>query len=324
MKTKRNANAFMLILIIYSFAAAVMVGGIINWFDIKSVATTMGLVQVLTFGVPCAAVLLTKRQDWRELVPLRLPGWGNVVFILVLMLFAQPLMMLCSGLSMLLFENEIAATVGDMYTDDGILVTLLVVGVCPSILEELAFRGIILSGYKRSRPFVAALVNGIFFGIIHLSPQQFLYAFLLGMVFSYMVYYTRTILSGMLAHFVCNSSQVLLSYFTGANAETEATTTALADVPAEMQPFIDWMTNNPVLLSVIVMFVISLVAGPVFYAVFRLFISYNQKRNAAADALAVEGAAETEEPARNDTPFNWMFWCVVAIYVLFVFAIMCL
>ena len=312
MHTERNANAFMLILIVYAFAASFLLGLILLFFGTPPTSTLLVLVQLFTFGVPCVAMLILKRAAWREMFPLRRIGGANILFVVSLMLLAQPFMMFLSGLSMLLFNNEIAATVEGMASESGLLVTLLVVGVVPSVLEEATFRGIILSGYRHASPLVAALVNGLFFGIIHLDPQQFLYAFAMGAVFASMVYYTRSLLSGMLAHATVNCTQVILSHFSAQAAEAEVMPEGLSPL---MQSVMEWMLANQVLYSMLVMLLFSLFTIPVFVLLFRLFKRHNERRNALLP-IAADAPPEDEPSARK--PFNWMLWSIVGIYIVYV------
>jgi sodium transport system permease protein len=60
---------------------------------------------------------------------------------------------------------------------------LLYIAVLPAICEELAFRGILLSGLKRKlRPAALVVVIGIIFGLFHVSLFRIAPTAALGMV----------------------------------------------------------------------------------------------------------------------------------------------
>ena len=78
---------------------------------------------------------------------------------------------------------------------------LLYVAVLPAICEELAFRGILLSGLKRKlRPAALVVVIGIIFGLFHMSLFRIAPTAALGMVLTAIAIMTGSVLPGMLLH----------------------------------------------------------------------------------------------------------------------------
>jgi membrane protease YdiL (CAAX protease family) len=78
--------------------------------------------------------------------------------------------------------------------------------VSPAICEEAAFRGIILSGFAgRLAKWQTVIVVGLLFGVFHLSIYRFLPTALLGMLITYAVIETRSILTGVVIHFGVNA-----------------------------------------------------------------------------------------------------------------------
>jgi hypothetical protein len=73
-------------------------------------------------------------------------------------------------------------------------------------------RGVILGNYKHVSIKKAALMNGLMFGILHLNINQFVYAFVLGVVMAYIVYYTGSIFPSMLLHFCINGISAFASW----------------------------------------------------------------------------------------------------------------
>jgi len=83
------------------------------------------------------------------------------------------------------------------------------------ILEELIFRGVILDGLlKKYRATGAIFLSALLFGIVHLNPWQFVGAFLLGLLFGWVYWQTKSLLLTILLHFFNNglaSAQMLFS-----------------------------------------------------------------------------------------------------------------
>ena len=79
------------------------------------------------------------------------------------------------------------------------------------VVEEMIFRGTI-QGYLMRRcknPWTGIIVSALIFGAIHMNPQQVLYAFLLGTVFGWIYYRTRSLLPVIVGHVLNNSVAVV-------------------------------------------------------------------------------------------------------------------
>ena len=81
------------------------------------------------------------------------------------------------------------------------------IAVVAPVLEEVLFRGAI-QGYLMRRfgnPYVGIVVASLVFGIFHLNPIQVVYATLLGLIFGWIYYRTRSLLSVIVGHVLNNS-----------------------------------------------------------------------------------------------------------------------
>ena len=87
---------------------------------------------------------------------------------------------------------------------------LLAFAVAPAFCEEIAFRGFLLAGFRRlGRVRLAIVLSSLAFGIIHMIPHQVFNATLLGLVLGAMCVRTRSLLPGIVFHFVYNSLGIL-------------------------------------------------------------------------------------------------------------------
>jgi sodium transport system permease protein len=88
---------------------------------------------------------------------------------------------------------------------------ILLMALTPAICEELAFRGFILSGLRRTgHKWAAIALTSVFFGLAHGILQQSLSAFFVGMVIGYIAVKTGSIWPGILYHLVHNSLGISL------------------------------------------------------------------------------------------------------------------
>ena len=103
------------------------------------------------------------------------------------------------------------------------LLNLLIIAVFPAVLEELLFRGVVLSALRPAGDRIAVGVSALMFGLMHTTLYQIPFAFLLGLVFGYVVVRTGNIRIAMALHFCNNAMSVLAEYATwnfGENAQS--------------------------------------------------------------------------------------------------------
>jgi membrane protease YdiL (CAAX protease family) len=78
---------------------------------------------------------------------------------------------------------------------------LFYVAVLPAICEELAFRGILLSGLRRKLPPVALVVGiGVIFGLFHVTLYRIAPTAVLGMILTLIAIMTGSVFPGILLH----------------------------------------------------------------------------------------------------------------------------
>ena len=169
----------------------------------------LGLVilQVALIGVPVLLMTGFLTTSYRRTLRLRWPPASYVVMAVALAAAIHPLLVEANYwlsremVGQKAFQKAIAARLSGL--DYGTIVLLL--AVLPAIFEELAFRGFILSGLRRRHPPMGAiLISAILFGAFHLNPYQFPNAVALGVVLGMLALGSRSILPGIVFHFMNN------------------------------------------------------------------------------------------------------------------------
>jgi membrane protease YdiL (CAAX protease family) len=159
--------------------------------DAKAIVLTMRanpdirvVLTVLTIATAAVVMVLIVRQFWRaQWSRSELPGFGFVQpadksAYLVAVLLGVGVLLLGGGITHLLaghhqVHQDVTMLAGKVSLGMRLLLALLVVGVAPFV-EELVFRGVLLSGLaSRMRVGWAIVVSAIIFGCVHLPDFKF-------------------------------------------------------------------------------------------------------------------------------------------------------
>ena len=97
----------------------------------------------------------------------------------------------------------------------------LVIALLPPVVEEMVFRGAVLRSlldWKPQRQWLMIALSALIFALIHINPAQMPHAFLIGLLLGWMYARTRSIVPGVVYHWVNNSAAYAL-YHLGQNPE---------------------------------------------------------------------------------------------------------
>ncbi len=282
------ASVMMGVQLIVMFLVGMLLYGLNTHLD----TTTMQTIYELLVVVPPVLIYLAvSGESPKEVFSLNKISIGNILFIVILVVFAMPIGMFISLISAQFFPNTVSEVVGQITSESqGLFIPLTALALVPAVLEELAFRGIVFSAYKKVDIKKAALVNGLFFAMFHLNLQQFLYTFALGIFFSYLVHYTRSILSSVIAHFTFNGIVVVLSRLI---SSAESSVSGLAAVGTA-----NVAQSAEETASAIGSFAwLAMISGVIFFALFSAFVKYNNRINSENEEFYIPEM----QPDQNET-----------------------
>ena len=157
----------------------------------------------------------------------------NYVFIAILMIVSTPFLSwiielnenmafpdFMAGLEQWMRTSEIQAAelTNAFLTFDGIgslIYVLIIVAVVPAIGEELLFRGVLQKIFIQwtKNPHWGIWITAILFSALHMQFFGFFPRMLLGVLFGYIFYWSKSLWLPILGHFINNGSVVLVSYF---------------------------------------------------------------------------------------------------------------
>ncbi len=144
------------------------------------------------------------------------------------------------GLGFCAFANIAANTISEIFASFGVLVyspsfadsktapefllTFLAVAIVPAIVEEFAFRGIILGSLRKFGDGFAILISSLVFGLIHQNFAQMPFAFLVGIVLAFATIKTGSVITSVIIHFLNNALSLIISTATSNMGQNEMST----------------------------------------------------------------------------------------------------
>ena len=181
------------------------------------------IILVATIGIPAVLMALVLTRNPGNSLRLNSCTIPMASAAILLAIFLNPLFTwITAGVmyvyppagNLLALEKAVASI---MDSSPGLWALLLVFAVAPAVVEEIGFRGFILSGLQSLRSkWQAILIASLMFGVAHSVIQQSIITFVVGIVLGIIAIQTRSIIPCMLFHGVHNSLAVLLS---GAKAQ---------------------------------------------------------------------------------------------------------
>ena len=131
-------------------------------------------------------------------------------------------------------NNFMENTYGNLLKPNSIIeggLIILVVAFVPALCEETLFRGFIQRSFEfKMKPFWAALITAIFFGLYHFNPYDLIPLIALGFFFGYASYTSNSILVPMFLHFLNNFAAVMMYFIAGDKKLLENTPAANVDL----------------------------------------------------------------------------------------------
>ena len=98
---------------------------------------------------------------------------------------------------------------------------VFIIAVTPAICEEIFFRGYVQRTMERTLGVKSFVITGIIFGLFHMQPLSLITLSILGILFSFFYYRSKSIFPSSAAHFINNFIAILLLYFQTQFAENK-------------------------------------------------------------------------------------------------------
>lgn len=207
MKKVSRANTYFLIIILLQIFLPVY--KVFQLFDIRDIRVMLVINHLVIFIIPAIIYLIITKQSMKEVLKFNKLHFKDLILVILLAFVCQPIMTFFSLISQFFFDNEIGNFMMEIVNSPYIIL-LLLVAVLPAITEEVTVRGVVLSGYKEKNIYLSCIITGLLFGIMHLDPQQFLYATVLGGILALVVRITNSIFASAIMHFIINGTSITI------------------------------------------------------------------------------------------------------------------
>ncbi|MBS5886813.1 MAG: type II CAAX endopeptidase family protein [Clostridium sp.] len=303
-----KANMYFLIILLIEIFGPLLLRPFYLVLGLSDTRIILFLNHVILFLLPAVIYIIATKSSFKETLKLNKLHWQDTLLIILLAFVVQPIMTFFSLIATFFFNNEIGSFISEI-TSTPYVFLLALVALLPAITEEVTIRGIVLSGYENKNKYVSAIVTGLFFGILHLDPQQFLYAAVLGFILALVVRVTNSIFSSMIMHFIINGTSVtmakLVDYITkGLPVTNQSAELTLKNISSSEK---------------LVLFIMY-GAIAVTFSIFVFLIIYwleklNSKRRAQNYNYRAQEVSETVE--RKDRVINIPFILSIGIYIFF-------
>ncbi len=162
--------------------------------------------------IPALFFLLQGRTQLTRQLHFRMIKPSTVLLIIVYHICCYPLIIAMNAFTMAISDNA-AMELTSQFEGESFIAILLFAGIIGPIVEELVFRGALLSGLRTTgRILTAIILSGFLFGMIHMNLNQFSYAVCMGIFWGLLVEATGSIISSMICHVATNSLSVFMSF----------------------------------------------------------------------------------------------------------------
>ena len=170
------------------------------------------LLSQIIYVIPTVLYLGMSRGNLKERLRINRVKGSTVILLILFSYLISPLLSYLNAVSMLFSKNRIQNTVYNIVVDYPLIVGIIAVALIPCILEETVYRGVFFNEYRKVNAKKGILISGLLFGLMHMNWNQFVYAFVMGMIFAVVVEACDSIIASMIVHFTINSSSVVMSY----------------------------------------------------------------------------------------------------------------
>lgn len=175
-------------------------------------------VSIILLTVPFLVTPAMTGYKWSDTVPLKKAPLGKSTAVVMLGLGVCALSNIASSVFGVIFKNITGDDVvsNDTGQGEGVVsfaITLFCIGVLPALVEEFAFRGVILGTMRKYMSDGASIfLSAMLFALLHGNLVQIPFAFGVGLVLGYAAVYTGSMIPGVVIHGINNAMSVVLSY----------------------------------------------------------------------------------------------------------------
>lgn len=207
--TVLGSNSIYLIVLVLMIAISSMAFGLFMPEDVNTerwlIATL--IMEMVVVGIPPLIYLVASRMDIKHVARINRVGGMELLLVLGMAVFGYAVVAFINVVWYSILSrigNPVQPVFPSIKTGKQYIIAIIAMAVVPALVEEFLFRGVILRGYERFGALTAIVVSGVLFGLLHLNLVNLPAIIFLGIMISYVVMRTDSILPGVLYHFTQN------------------------------------------------------------------------------------------------------------------------
>ncbi len=228
----------------------------------------------LLLAFPAAAYLVAQQVPFKEGLRLHPIRWKEWLLLIPFAVCVNQIAEFVNVLSQLFTVNTISGSMAELILKYPFPIAFFVIAVAPAVCEELVFRGVLYRGYRKCGVWVAIVLTAFLFGIMHMNPNQFFYAFVLGILFALVNEITGSIFPSVFLHLCMNGYSVVTLYVWlkrgGENGQAEILTMEPITITERIPELLPW-TAVAVVGAVLLLYLMMRCKGKEKYRTEALF-----------------------------------------------------
>lgn len=211
-KVFRRTGFALFIMLLVIMVAQVLISVLLNQFapGIEESPWYVGLLIGVPFyllGFPVFLLMMRKIPNAPKRESKKI-SFKNMVFIFLISMAATYIFnivgILVNTLISFLKGTDVINPLEGLVGTSSIIPTIIFIGILSPIVEEIVFRGVLLNKLRIYGDKTAVWFTALTFGLFHGNLSQFFYAFVLGLIFGYLVIRTNTIKYAVILHIIVN------------------------------------------------------------------------------------------------------------------------
>ena len=186
------------------------------------------------------------RESMFDRLMFRRIKWSTLLMTILFVILISPLATLANAISLLFVENEVVESSVDVVgLPFGVM--LFLIAIMGPIFEEIAFRGVIFGGYRKSCSLLAAvLTSALTFGLMHMNFNQMSYALVLGIAFALINEASGSIWCSIICHILINAKTTVALYITDSDM-------------LELAQTDDYLSNNEMFVMIAIYAIVAVI-----------------------------------------------------------------
>ncbi|MBR4951008.1 MAG: CPBP family intramembrane metalloprotease [Clostridia bacterium] len=201
------------LLVLVVFLAMQVAGVAVNNLEEGNIFIALGIVQLLAIGLPCIAYYLLKGRRLEEplsVIPKRGPQLLFLLFAAVFFITGSLLI----KFFYFVYDIDASATVNiynTVFAENSAirhLEVILSLIIIPAVCEEILFRGILFSEYRKHGTANAIVISALCFSMFHFSATEFPVYLFAGLLFGFTAAVTRSVIPSVALHLLSNTLNI--------------------------------------------------------------------------------------------------------------------